>query len=194
MAPLQITSKRRLNLDPSAPAAALAIARSRPGVVVQALAREWRLGSRLEHQPRTFDARAFSVVYPARHHIHETITLSGEGLQGPGHLFGVSDEDHTMLLGDLLHGSLLPCFFAGDGLGQELLPLGRLGLQVLSLGCSFCLVSFILLTPLLYMIFDSVQEPLDRWCVPLTHLYLLGTVADLELNRTWRKGYHLDHS
>src|SRR4051794_11798807 len=127
------------------------------------LERMFLLFRRLEDQPRasdTLDALATSVVSLTGHDVHQAILLSGKGLQRPGQVLTVQDEDYPVLLSYLLQGTLTR-FLVGDGFGQKLLPFGRLGPQLLPMSHDFCLASPVLLAPPFYVVLDPVQDPLD---------------------------------
>src|SRR5919202_360297 len=66
---------------------------------------------------------AATVVPLTGDYLHQTILLASEGLQRPGRILAVQDEDDAVLLGYLLQRTSSG-LLVGDGLGQELLPLG----------------------------------------------------------------------
>jgi hypothetical protein len=82
--------------------------RGRPrSSTVLSLVRRFFLLRRLEHQPRAsdaLDALAASVVTLAGHDVHQAILLAGEGLQRPGQILTVQDEDDAVLPGQLFQG------------------------------------------------------------------------------------------
>src|SRR5215208_1415059 len=80
----------------------------------------------LEDQPRALEAFAYSLAPPAGYHAHEPVALTDEVLQGLLDLRAVQNEDHPMLLGELLDG-LASRLFSPYGLGQQPLSLCRLG-------------------------------------------------------------------
>src|SRR5215204_4194280 len=82
----------------------------------------------LEDQPRALEAVAYRFAPSAGYHAHEPVALTGEVLQRLHHLIAVQNENHPVLHGELLDG-LASSLFRPYGLGQQPLPLGRLGPQ-----------------------------------------------------------------
>src|SRR5919112_2262894 len=83
----------------------------------------------LEHQSRTpwaLDAPATIVVPLTGHHVHQAVLLAGEAFQRARQFLAVQDENHALLLGYLLQGSL-GGFTLGQCLCQQPLALGGLG-------------------------------------------------------------------
>src|SRR5215216_6205968 len=123
---------------------------------------------RLEDQPRALEAFAYGLAPPAGYHAHDPIALTGEVLERLGQLSAVQNEDHPVLLRELLNG-LASRLFCPHGLSQQTLPLGRLGPQPASARVSLGLEGGLPLAPVLHVLLDPVQHPLNGGHAMLAH-------------------------
>src|SRR5215204_6298096 len=113
----------------------------------------------LEDQPRALEPLAYRLAPPAGYHAHEPVALAYEVLERLLHLRAVHNEDHPMLLGELLDG-LASRLFCPYGFRQQPLPLGCLGPQPASARVGLGLEGGLPLAPIFQALLDPVQYPL----------------------------------
>src|SRR5918994_4093393 len=112
----------------------------------------------LEDQPRALETLTYRLAPPAGYHAHEPIPLADEVLERLLHLRAVQNEDHPMVLGELLYG-LASRLFCPYGFGPQPAP-ARVGLG---------LEGGIPLAPIFHALLDPVQYPLYGGPAVLAH-------------------------